>query len=569
MIFICTLVAGVVIARLVVLMVVEHDQYVALAAGSQELYAQLFPTRGEIVTRDIRGEEYPLAMNRDTFVVYANTREILNDEIAEDVAEALAEVFGYDDEKKLALYLKMKERNDPYEPLEQGVEEAVAERLKSRHLPGIGFVRRSERFYPEKTLAAHVVGFVGKNTEGEDIGRYGIEGYWNDALAGSGGFFAGARSATGRWITLSGRTFRPSIDGAEIVLTIDRTIQFKACEELRQAMEKYGAKSASLIIMEPGTGAIRAMCSLPDFDPNTYSQVSSVDIFNNSAIFTPYEPGSIFKPITIAAALNEEVVTPQTKFYDSGSRDGVCSRPIQNADHKVYKDQTMVGVLENSINTGLVFVVDKVGKKRFREYVERFGFGVKEGLPLDTEVSGTIESLSKNPDDKLDCYTATASFGQGITVTPLQMVTAFSAIANGGRLMKPYVVEEARYSDGRVERTKSVEIRSVMNSRAAALLKAMLVSVVDKGQGRAARVPGYYVAGKTGTAQISGPGGYTEDTNHSFIGFAPVDDPKFVMIIKFEKPQLRFASYTATPTFGEIAKFLLQYYEVPPGRDKR
>src|SRR3989338_5283015 len=313
-----------------------------------------------------------------------------------------------------------------------------------------------------------------------------------------------------------------------------------ACEKLAGAAKEYQASSGALVILEPKTGAIRALCSWPDFDPNNYNQVDAIEVYNNTAVFTPYEPGSIFKPITMAAAINEGAVTPETVFHDSGSAEARCRKPIKNAAEKSYGNQTMVGVMENSINTGLVFVIKKLGKNKFIDYVERFGFGVKEGV-------------------EVDCYAATAAFGQGITATPLQMATAIGVIANGGKLIKPYVVSEVRYSDGRVERTKPVEIRSVLTARAASLVAGMMVSVVDNGQAKSARVPGYYVAGKTGTAQIPGPGGYTEDTNHSFVGFAPIDDPKFVMVVKFEKPARKYADSTAAPTFAAIAKFALEY----------
>ena len=562
-----TLVAVLIIGRLFQLMILQHDFYTALAAGAHEVYAKLIPERGSVLIQDSRtGEEYPLAINRDVFVVYADTRKIMNDETAEEVAQTLAEVFRYDEEKKLALYLKLNKRDDPYEPIEPWVEEAVVEDLRKKNLPGIGFVRKPRRAYPEGRLAAHAVGFLGKTEEGKEVGRYGVEGYWQEELAGNGGFFAGEKSAAGRLIPLAGISIEPAENGADIVLTLDRTLQFMACEKLNSAVKEYQASSGALIIMEPKTGAIRALCSWPDFDPNNYNQADSIQVYNNTAIFTPYEPGSIFKPITMAAALNEEVVTPETVFHDSGSVEARCKKPIKNAGEKSYGDQTMVGVLENSINTGLVFVAKKLGKNKLVEYIERFGFGVKDGIELDSEVSGTIESLREKPGDEVNCYAATASFGQGITATPLQMVTAIGAIANGGKLMKPYAVEEVRYADGRVERTRPVEIRPVISPRAASLVAGMMVSVVDDGQARNARVPGYYVAGKTGTAQIPGPGGYSEDTNHSFVGFAPIDDPKFVMIVKFEKPARKYADSTAAPTFAEIAKFALQYYGVAPVR---
>jgi cell division protein FtsI/penicillin-binding protein 2 len=563
-----TIIAIVIIGRLFILMVLEHGFYTVMAANSQEVYSKLFPVRGSVYIQDSRTkEEYPLAMNRDFFVVFADTREIKDNDTAEEVAEQLAQVFGYDDEKKLSVYNQLNKRSDPYEPIEKKVDEDIVDNLRNRELTGIGFVRRPERVYPEGSLASHAVGFLGKTETGADEGRYGVEGYWQEELAGSGGFFSGARSAAGRLIPLANSSFKSPENGADILLTIDRTLQFKACERLREGMEEYNAKSASLIILDPFTGAVRAMCSLPDFDPNKYNEVESINIYNNSSIFTAYEPGSIFKPIAMAAALNEGVVKPETKFYDSGKIEAGCRKPIENAGSKIYEEQNMIGILENSINTGMVFVSEKLGKEKFKNYVEDFGFGLKEGVGLDSEVAGTIDSFYKNKGTEFDCYTATASFGQGITVTPLQMVTAFGAIANGGMLLKPYIVEEIRYSDGRIEKTKVKEIKKVISQRTSSLLSGMLVNVVDSGQAGGARVKGYYVAGKTGTAQIAGEGGYKEEEmNHSFVGFAPIDDPKFVMIIKFEKPELKYSSSTAAPVFGDIADFILKYYQVPPTR---
>ncbi len=557
----------IIIARLVILMIFQNNFYVALAAGSRETYKNLFPVRGQVYVQDSRtGEEYPLAMNRDYFIVYADTREIKTDEEAEKIAEKLAEVFNYDDEKKFEVYLQLNKRDDPYEPIENRVEESVVDKLRELDLVGIAFSRRPLRFYPEGNLAAHVIGFLGKDSKGNDIGHYGIEGYFQKELAGSGGFFEGAKSVSGGRIPLAGWNFKPAEDGADILLTIDRTLQYKACKRLLEAKEEYSATSASLIIIEPSTGKIRAMCGAPDFDPNQYGQVESIDIYNNSSIFTPYEPGSIFKPVAMAGALNEGLLTPDTYFYDSGSIDAGCTKVIKNANERIYKDQTMTGVLENSINTGMVQVVNILGKNKFRQYVENFGFGIKAGIELDSESSGTIDSLSENKGDKIDCYTATAAFGQGLTATPLQMVSAFAAIANGGYLMKPLVVEELRYSNGKIERINPKEIRKILDERNAMLLSGMLVNVIDNGQASSAKVDGYYLAGKTGTAQISGVGGYTEDTNHSFIGFGPVDDPKFAMIIKFEKPARAYSSATAAPVFADIARFILEYYQVPPNR---
>lgn len=561
------LLASLITFRLAQLMIVDHSSYKKLALNTQEVSSKLLPKRGEIFLQDTRsGEKYPLAVNRDYFLLFADTREIGSYDTASSVLKTLSDTFSYDDKKREKVAEQLNKRTDPYEPIEDKVEESVMNALKDKKLPGIHFVRKPFRYYPENNLAANVVGFVRKSDSGQPKGSYGIEGFFEKELSGEAGYVLGAESAGGRLIALSGLDLQDSKDGANITLTVDRTLQFEACKRLLAGMKEYQATSAGLIIMDPKTGAIRAMCSFPDFNPNEYNKVSSAEDYNNSTIFTSYEPGSIFKTITMAAALNEGLISPTTPFYDTGSREGLCSKPIRNAENKIYKDTNMTGVLEDSINIGMIHIAEQLGTKRFREYVEQFGFGVKEGIELDTESSGTIDSLSKNKKQSIDCYTATASFGQGLTVTPLQMVSAYAAIANGGKLMKPYIVDTIEYSNGKREKTKPQEVRQVLTSKAASLLSGMLVNVVENGHAQQARSETHYIGGKTGTAQIPGPGGYTEDTIHSFVGFGPVGDPKYVMIVKYEKPQRKYAESTAVPVYSDISKFILDYYQVPPNR---
>lgn len=556
-----------IVVRLGYLMIWQHDFYKALAASTHEASSTLQPKRGEIFIQDSRtGSTFPVAINQDVYLLFADTRLIKDAETAEKIANTLSEKFNYSAERKTAVLAQLNKRTDPYEPIEQKLDQKKVDEIKDLKLKGLGFVRIPQRFYPEKNLAASVVGFVGKNKDGADWGKYGVEGYWQTELAGRGGVAAGLRSGNG---SIQARSLQPAHHGTDLVLTIDRTLQYKACERLRQGMVDYNAASAALVIMDPFTGAVLVMCSLPDFDPNTYHQVQSIDVFNNRAVFTPYEPGSIFKPIAMAAALNEGAVAPSTPFTDSGRRDGVCKGPIQNAGNKAHGAMDMTTVIVKSINTGMVFVMDHLGKDKFVKYVKRFGFGVETGIDTDTEVAGTIDSLLINKGNKIDCYAGTASFGQGITVTPLQMATAFSAIANGGNLMRPYLIKEKRFADGHTEVTKPKIEGTVLTKRGASQIANMLVMAVDTGYAGRARVAGYKVAGKSGTAEIADANGkgYTQTYNHSFIGFAPAENPKYVMIVKYEKPTTHpYAESTSAQIFGELSKFLLEYYQVPPTR---
>jgi len=354
------------------------------------------------------------------------------------------------------------------------------------------------------------------------------------------------------------------------VLTVDRSIEFFACRKLTEAAGKYRAAGGSIIVVNPKTGEIMAMCSYPDFDPNNYDKTEDMRAFENQGIYHPYEPGSVFKAITMAAALDQEKVAPDTTYEDKGfvMVDG-WSKPIKNSDYESFGGHgatNMQTVLELSLNTGAIFAMNQIGTKTFSDYIQKFGFGEKTGIELASEQAGNIRNLTAKKIKAVDA--SVASFGQGITVTPLQMVMAYAAIANGGALMKPYLVKEIIQSDGEKIDAKPVEVRRVISERAATLISGMLVNVVERGHAKGAAIDGYYVAGKTGTAQVATASGiYGADTIHTFIGFAPVENPAFVMLVRLDKPQARYAESTAVPTFGEIAEFILNYLKIPKERN--
>src|SRR3989339_843984 len=566
---------GVAIFRLFSLQILSHDFYLALAAGQHEISRSIIPERGKILIQEVGDSSetkklYPLATNQSLYQVYAEPNRVEN---PAELAEKLTDIFftrsdveikeGETPEILEAKYKearqkvldeilgKLSKSNDPYEPLKKRVSEEMSTKIRELKASGIGFTEESERFYPERNIGSHILGFLGTKDD-KKIGQYGLEGFFEKDLAG-------------RWIPISGRTWDKAEDGTDLVLTIDRNIQFFACNKLQEAIKKHRADSGSVIIMDPKTGAIWAMCSVPDFDPNDYAKTENINTFNNPAIFYQYEPGSIFKAITIASALDLGKITPATTYNDEGflKIDGYT---IRNSDLKAHGIQTMTQVLDASLNTGVVFAMNKMGVDSFRKYVNDFGFGVMTGIELDYEASGNVKSLEK----KGEIWGATASFGQGISVTPIQMVSAFGALANGGKLMKPYIVDEARKSNGEVVKTSPKLVRQVISGRTSTLLGGMLVSVVENGHGKKAGVPGYYVAGKTGTAQVPKKDGlgYEADINIcSFVGFAPVEDPKFVMLTKIDHPRdVIWAESSAAPLFGEIAQYVLNYLRVPPNR---
>lgn len=475
-----------------------------------------------------------------------------------------AEPFTLDGNPTAALIARLSKQDDPYEPVARSVNDEELDLLKTLDTEALDYIVEAARAYPEPGFGGQVLGFLGRKEDGQPKGLYGLEGYFNDFLAGKPGHLSSQTDASGRWIGVGSREFKPAIDGGDIVLTVDRTLQVKVCEILARGVELHNADSGTVVVLEPKTGKVLAMCGAPDFYPAEYGQVKDASVYNNSAIFSAYEPGSIFKPLTMAAAIDVGAVSPDSRFTDTGSVK-IDTFTIHNAAQKVFGNVSMIEVLEESINTGMVWVMRQMGRETLEDYIRQFGFGEQTGIQLKSEVAGTIASL----DEWSEVYPATAAFGQGITVTPLQIVTAYAALANGGVLMKPYIIDELRYADGTVEQTLPQEVRQVVSPATATTIGAMLVSVVEYGHGKKAAVPGYYIGGKTGTAQIARNGVYSAtEFNGSFAGYGPVQDPVFAMIVKIENPKegVIYAESTAAPVFGEIAAFILEYYGVAPER---
>lgn len=493
---------------------------------------------------------------------------------------------------------KLKKPADVYEPLERKVDEKViknfylaacqtAENLtpedltlennsmyiinrgkkKELAIPGIGFSEKTYRYYPEANIGSNLLGFVGFSGDKQQ-GRYGLEEYFEQELAGKPGSIKVERDAAGQAIIIGDRVYHQPENGVDLILTINRSIQFMACEKLNQAVARHGADGGSVIIMEPATGAILAMCSSPDYDANNYQDVKNIKTLVNPAIFSQYEPGSIFKIITMAMALDQKKVTPQTAYVDTG-KVVIDNYTIENSDRKANGQQTMIQVLDKSLNTGAIFAMRQIGPDLFSDYVKRFGFGEKTGFESEGESKGSIKNLIKKPVRELNA--ATASFGQGIAVTALQMASAFQAIANKGVLMKPFVVKEIIKTDGSKIATNPAPVAQVISEKAATIVGGMMVDVVENGHGKRAAVPGYWVGGKTGTAQVPKANGRGYELNNhigSFAGFAPADNPKFVMLVRIDHPRdVDWAESSAAPLFGELAEFMLNYWHVPKERN--
>ncbi|MDP2932645.1 MAG: penicillin-binding protein 2 [bacterium] len=556
----CLLLVGLIGVRLFFLQVVSHDFYSAQAENQHGLRAELTPKRGEIFIKDrFSPDPYPVVTNVNRPLVYVVPQQVKD---APSTAKTMADLLGLDRKEVLS---KISDQSKKYVPIAKQISEEKAEQLKTLKLPGVAFEDQIYQNYPESKLASQVLGFVAFD-EDTRVGRYGLENYFEKQLAGTPGSVEGVRNPGGIWMTGEQRKVTPPRDGDNLILTLDRAIQFKVEEVLAKTVSGHGAKSGSVIVVSPKTGAVLAMANYPTFDTNKFSEVADASLFNNMSIQNPYEPGSVMKAVTFAASVDAGGITPDMTYDDPGSVT-LEKFTIRNSENKTYGAAVpMTRVLEESINTGAIFAEQKIGHKKFLEYLEKFGFGKPTGITLPFENRGSIDNLYRGG----DLYPATASFGQGITATPLQILMAYAAIANGGKLMQPYLVEEIIHSDKSTEKIEPKVIREAISSQTASTLAAMLALVVERGHGKRAAVPGYFIAGKTGTAQIanSGRAGYQESSNiGTFAGFGPVDNPQFAIIVRIDEPvDVRFAESTAAPAFGEIAQFILNYYKVPKSR---
>lgn len=596
---------GGLIARLGYLQIARAHYYDAVAESQRKRAGELLPHRGTIYVSEGRTsqseENFPIATNHKAYFAYAVPEDMPDPEhIARELAPALVAfrtrqqervaaivaatgqnrpptpsgtpppeepVIGPAEQQDITrqqLYTKFDQKTDPYEPFLRPYEvldDEFKKFLEDRNLPGIVLEEQEVRTYPEKTLAAHVLGYVGYQEEGR-VGRYGVEGYFDDELAGDLGFLSSERDATGKYIGSASREFRPAQDGSDVILTIDRVVQSFIEEELKAGVEKYGAERGSILVMNPQTGAIVGMATYPTFDPNYYYAINEARVQLNPVVSDIFEPGSILKPLVMAAAIEEEKVQPDTTFVDSGPVN-VAEYRIDTFDGKHFGKQTMTQVLEQSNNVGMVWVGQQLGAETLYDFFRRFGLGERTGVELEGETQNQIPEPAA-----WDITTvATTSFGQGIALTPLQALNAINALANHGKLMQPHVVAEVRQANGETDVTTPQEVRQVVSPATAERLSAMMVSVIENGVATLARVPGYYLAGKTGTAQVPDERGkYSPDRKIiSFVGYGPVEDPEFSILIKLDNPAgLSFASGTAAPMFRNLAEKLLKYYQIPP-----
>lgn len=520
-----------IIVRLFYLQIYEFSTY-WIKSQAQQLRDDEF-SRGDIFAQDKDGNLLVLATVKTFSRLYAIPSKIPLGKEAE-VARTIAKQFNLSEKTLRERFIK---KDDPYEPLKDLRSPEEVAKAKEFILQFPEMVKLQEfkdRFYPYGSLASHIIGLTGYEEE-RRIGLYGVEKFYESSLS----------------------------RGDDILLTLDVPLQQQVENVLSNLIKRYQSPSGSIIIMRPRDGAILAMASKPDFDPNRYNETKDIRVFLNPAVQEVFEPGSIIKPVTMAAGLESGKVAPDTVYVDTGSvRKGTYI--IRNAGGRTFGRRTMTEVLKFSINTGAVFVQEKVGQKDFLRVFEQFGFGERTGIDLPGEVSGDITNL----DSGRPINFATASFGQGISATPIQVITALNVVANEGGLIRPYVAQNIISINGKRGEIKTETRREAIRKETAAKLVSMMVEVVEKGYSKKSRVPGYKIAGKTGTSQIPDPqGGYIDLTVHSFIGFAPAFDPSFIVLIKLDKPLgILFASDSIAPDFSQLAEYIFNYYGILPER---
>lgn len=520
-----------------------------------------FAPRGRILSSD----SSLLAASGEAWLIYAEVNKLEED--PKQISEKLAPLFVEDanDKKKLAeeverLNLLLSKKGSNWVALKSRVETDVKKKIEEFKIKGIGFEKQERRIYPEASSAAHLLGFVGKDRQGEDIGYFGLEGYYNVVLSGKPGFIGWEKDASGIPIPLAKKRRIEPIKGVDLQTHIDKSIQFILERKLSEGVKKYSAQAGLAVVVEPKSGAVLGMASYPTYDPSRYWEFND-ELFLNPVISSSFEPGSIFKVLVMAAALDAKVVDRRT-ICD------ICTGPVRvdkytiETWNKVYHpNSNMQDIIVNSDNVGMVFVAQKLGVERLYEYLERFKFGQKTGIDLQGESSPPLREKGKWSQVDL----ATAGFGQGIAVTPIQMIMAVSAIANRGVLVKPQVVDKI-IGEGWEEDIKPEVLGRVVSEEAAEEVTLMMAEAAKKGESKWTNISGFKIAGKTGTAQIPIAGHYDEEkTIASFVGFVPYDDPKFAMLVTLKEPSSSpWASETAAPLWYSIATDLFDYFKIQP-----
>ncbi len=549
--------AGILISRLYVLQIVDHDVYIDKADRQYSSTAQKIFSRGTIFFQNKDGSLVSAATLKSGYII------AINPEMIKDKEEAFQKVNSLLLIDRADFISKASKTKDPYEVIATRVDLEIGDQINNMKIPGVQAFKERWRFYPGGNIAAHEIGILGY--KGDDFaGRYGLERQYEEELIREDGayvnFFAEIFSNIKKVAT--GDVNKE----ADVVTTIEPTVQMFLQSVLASTTEKWSSQTTGAIIMDPSTGDIYAMETYPTFDLNHSDEEKNVSIFSNNLVESVREMGSVIKPLTIAAGIDAGVITPSSTYYDAGYV-YINGKKVSNFDGKERGIVSMQDVLSQSLNVGAAHVESLLGNKLFANYMFSFGLDEKTGIELPNESGNLINNLKNG----VDIDYASAAFGQGIALTPISAIRALATIANGGVLVSPHIVKTIKYKIGTTETTQIVNSRRVIKAETAEDVARMMVYSVDHVlSGGTLKIPNYSVAAKTGTAQIAKPngGGYYEDQFlHSFVGFFPAYNPKFIVFLYTINPQgARFGSETLTLPFMDIVKFLINYYEIPPDR---
>lgn len=546
-----------IIGRLYWLQVVQSALYLDKADRQYSSSAKTIFSRGSIFFQNKDGSLVSAATLKSGFTIAVNPKILKN---PEDVYKKINEIIPLDHD---AFIIKATKQNDPFEEIVNKVDLDSGQKIIDLKIVGLQAIKERWRFYPGGDTASHLVGLLGY--QGDTLaGRYGLERQFNKQLERKDGAFVNFFAEIFSNIKLSQAT--TSENEADIITTIEPTVESQIQTILKATREKWRADSIGGIIMNPFNGEIYAMESNPTFDPNDVSSENDVSVFSNPLVENVYEMGSIVKPLTVAAGIDAGVITATSTYYDAGFVT-VNNKQLKNFDDKVRKVVGIQDLLSQSLNVGAVHVQSLLGNLLFTKYIYAFGLNQKTGIDLPNEGKNLVQNL----ESPRDIEHATASFGQGIALTPISTIRALSAVANGGTLPSPHVVKKINYTMGISKDTPILVNPRVIKPQTSEDLSRMLVHSVDKVLlNGTLRIPNYSVAAKTGTAQIAkaSGGGYTDDqVLHSFVGYFPAYNPRFIILLYMINPKgARFGSETLTVPFMNTVKFLINYYEVPPDR---
>lgn len=547
------------VANLYMVQIIKGETYRDAAERQYVTPSKSIFERGKIYFTNKDGTTLSAATLKSGFNLSINPSKLKD---PSDAYKKLSVILPIDETK---FFAKASKKDDPYEDIEKRISEEQAEKISLLKIPGVELSRERWRVYPGEKLASNTLGFVGYSGD-TFSGRYGLERYYDDTLKRDNGvayvnFFAEIFSNINKAVSKNNQR------EGDIITSIEPTIQSFFEKEIAGISDKWHSKLTLGVIINPVNGEVYSMAVNPTFDPNSYGSETNVNVFSNPIVEDVFEMGSIVKALTMAAGIDSGSVTASTTYNDKGSIT-LNNSTISNHDHKGNGVIDMQEVLNKSVNTGAAFVVGKMGKENFAKYMTDFGLGSETGIDLPNESNGNITNL-KSP---RDIEYATASFGQGIAMTPMITIRALSSLANGGTLITPHIVNNIDYKLGLSKNISyEGEDRRVIKKETSEEITRMLVEVVDKALvNGTVKIPNYSVAAKTGTAQIAklGGGGYYDDRYlHSFFGYFPAYNPRFlIFLLTLEPKGAPYAANTLTTPFMDTIKFLINYYEIPPDR---